>query len=88
MYTRWRYVFSNIYQLGLRIEAHHDFPLEYLWFGKDPMQLPPTVLSQTASQAGYDQSLFVRMQRNAPDVAHLLRYEKKRDLFCKINSNL
>ncbi|OAV97590.1 hypothetical protein PTTG_01906 [Puccinia triticina 1-1 BBBD Race 1] len=38
----------------------------------DPMQLPPTVLSQTASQAGYDQSLFVRMQRNAPDVAHLL----------------
>ncbi|KAA1114829.1 DEAD-box type RNA helicase [Puccinia graminis f. sp. tritici] len=38
----------------------------------DPMQLPPTVLSQTASQAGYDQSLFVRMQRNAPNVAHLL----------------
>lgn len=38
----------------------------------DPMQLPPTVLSQTACRAGYDQSLFVRMQRNAPDVAHLL----------------
>ncbi|PLW47414.1 hypothetical protein PCANC_05849 [Puccinia coronata f. sp. avenae] len=38
----------------------------------DPMQLPPTVLSQTASRAGYDQSLFVRMQTNAPDAAHLL----------------
>ncbi|KAH9466503.1 hypothetical protein Pst134EB_001556 [Puccinia striiformis f. sp. tritici] len=38
----------------------------------DPMQLPPTVLSQTASRSGYDQSLFVRMQRNAPDAAHLL----------------
>jgi len=38
----------------------------------DPMQLPPTVLSQTASRAGYDQSLFVRMQANTPDVAHLL----------------
>ncbi|KAG7117158.1 Helicase SEN1 like protein [Verticillium longisporum] len=33
----------------------------------DPKQLPPTVLSQSAARFGYDQSLFVRMQRNHPD---------------------
>lgn len=38
----------------------------------DPLQLPPTVLSQAASKAGYDQSLFVRMQRFAPTAVHLL----------------
>ncbi|MBW0473616.1 hypothetical protein O181_013331 [Austropuccinia psidii MF-1] len=38
----------------------------------DPLQLPPTVLSQTATRAGYDQSLFVRMQKNNPGVVHLL----------------
>ncbi|KAI1339290.1 SEN1 N terminal-domain-containing protein [Xylariaceae sp. FL0016] len=38
----------------------------------DPKQLPPTVLSKSAAQYGYDQSLFVRMQRNAPDEIHLL----------------
>ncbi|KAK1758566.1 SEN1 N terminal-domain-containing protein [Echria macrotheca] len=38
----------------------------------DPKQLPPTVLSQSAARYGYDQSLFVRMQkRHAKDV-HLL----------------
>ncbi|KAI1181291.1 SEN1 N terminal-domain-containing protein [Nemania sp. FL0916] len=38
----------------------------------DPKQLPPTVLSQSAALFGYDQSLFVRMQRNHPDDVHLL----------------
>ncbi|KAI1379674.1 SEN1 N terminal-domain-containing protein [Hypoxylon crocopeplum] len=38
----------------------------------DPKQLPPTVLSQSAARYGYDQSLFVRMQRNHPDDVHLL----------------
>ncbi|KAK7743638.1 DEAD-box type RNA helicase [Diatrype stigma] len=38
----------------------------------DPKQLPPTVLSQSAARFGYDQSLFVRMQRNQPDDVHLL----------------
>ncbi|CAJ2503805.1 Uu.00g111990.m01.CDS01 [Anthostomella pinea] len=38
----------------------------------DPKQLPPTVLSQSAARFGYDQSLFVRMQRNHPEDVHLL----------------
>lgn len=38
----------------------------------DPKQLPPTVLSQSAARFGYDQSLFVRMQRNHPQNVHLL----------------
>jgi senataxin len=38
----------------------------------DPKQLPPTVLSQSAAQYGYDQSLFVRMQHNHPKDVHLL----------------
>lgn len=38
----------------------------------DPKQLPPTVLSQSAARYGYDQSLFVRMQRNFPGDVHLL----------------
>jgi senataxin len=38
----------------------------------DPKQLPPTVLSQSAARFGYDQSLFVRMQRNHPTDIHLL----------------
>ncbi|KAG7153014.1 Helicase SEN1 like protein [Verticillium longisporum] len=38
----------------------------------DPKQLPPTVLSQSAARFGYDQSLFVRMQRNHPEYIHML----------------
>jgi len=38
----------------------------------DPKQLPPTVLSQSAAKYGYDQSLFVRMQKNHPKDVHLL----------------
>jgi senataxin len=38
----------------------------------DPKQLPPTVLSQSAARYGYDQSLFVRMQRNHAKDVHLL----------------
>lgn len=38
----------------------------------DPNQLPPTVLSQAAASYKYEQSLFVRMQRNNPDSVYLL----------------
>jgi senataxin len=38
----------------------------------DPEQLPPTVLSRAAQSYGYEQSLFVRMQRNHPKDVHLL----------------
>lgn len=38
----------------------------------DPKQLPPTVLSKSAAQFGYAQSLFVRMQQNHPKSVHLL----------------
>lgn len=38
----------------------------------DPKQLPPTVLSQSAAKYGYDQSLFVRMQKNHAKDIHLL----------------
>ncbi|KAK3393054.1 SEN1 N terminal-domain-containing protein [Podospora didyma] len=38
----------------------------------DPKQLPPTVLSQSAARYGYDQSLFVRMQKNHGKDVHLL----------------
>ncbi|KZT73806.1 hypothetical protein DAEQUDRAFT_355275 [Daedalea quercina L-15889] len=38
----------------------------------DPQQLPPTVKSQEACSFGYDQSLFVRLQRQRPDAVHLL----------------
>ncbi|KAF3941675.1 hypothetical protein ABW19_dt0208095 [Dactylella cylindrospora] len=38
----------------------------------DPKQLPPTVLSREASRFAYEQSLFVRMQKNHPESVHLL----------------
>jgi senataxin len=38
----------------------------------DPNQLPPTVLSRAASDAGYNQSLFVRMMRQNRDAVNLL----------------
>ena len=38
----------------------------------DPKQLPPTVLSREAARFQYEQSLFVRMQRNHPRDVHLL----------------
>ncbi|EPX70477.1 helicase sen1 [Schizosaccharomyces octosporus yFS286] len=38
----------------------------------DPNQLPPTVLSKSASKNGYDQSLYVRMFKRNPDSAYLL----------------
>jgi len=38
----------------------------------DPEQLPPTVLSRSAQSFGYEQSLFVRMQKNHPGDIHLL----------------
>ncbi|EPS28401.1 hypothetical protein PDE_03347 [Penicillium oxalicum 114-2] len=38
----------------------------------DPKQLPPTVLSKMASKFQYEQSLFVRMQKNFPKDVHLL----------------
>ncbi|KAK3106772.1 DEAD-box type RNA helicase, partial [Teratosphaeriaceae sp. CCFEE 6253] len=38
----------------------------------DPKQLPPTVFSKEAARFQYEQSLFVRMQNNAPAEVHLL----------------
>jgi senataxin len=38
----------------------------------DPNQLPPTVLSQAAAKFLYEESLFVRMQRNYPRSVYLL----------------
>ncbi|CUA67598.1 Helicase SEN1 [Rhizoctonia solani] len=38
----------------------------------DPQQLPPTVISQLASSLDYNQSLFVRLQKQNPDSVHLL----------------
>lgn len=39
----------------------------------DPNQLPPTVLSLVAAKYSYEQSLFVRLQKNAPKDVYLLR---------------
>ncbi|KAF1949180.1 tRNA-splicing endonuclease-like protein [Byssothecium circinans] len=38
----------------------------------DPKQLPPTVFSKEAAKFQYEQSLFVRMQKNHPQDVHLL----------------
>ncbi|KAH8730645.1 SEN1 N terminal-domain-containing protein [Phaeosphaeriaceae sp. PMI808] len=38
----------------------------------DPKQLPPTVFSKEAARFQYEQSLFVRMQKNHPRDIHLL----------------
>ncbi|KAI7884330.1 hypothetical protein K492DRAFT_143014 [Lichtheimia hyalospora FSU 10163] len=38
----------------------------------DPNQLPPTVISQMANKFRYDQSLFMRLQKSAPDNVYLL----------------
>lgn len=38
----------------------------------DPKQLPPTVFSKEAARFQYEQSLFVRMQKNYPNDVHLL----------------
>src|SRR5579862_4957340 len=38
----------------------------------DPNQLPPTVLSQAAAKFQYEESLFVRMQKNYPKSVYLL----------------
>lgn len=38
----------------------------------DPKQLPPTVFSKEAARFQFEQSLFVRMQKNYPDDVHLL----------------
>jgi senataxin len=38
----------------------------------DPKQLPPTVFSKEAARFQYEQSLFVRMQKNHPKDVHLL----------------
>ncbi|OLL26822.1 putative ATP-dependent helicase [Neolecta irregularis DAH-3] len=46
--------------------------LKYHTEDVDPNQLPPTVLSQAAAGYAYEQSLFVRMQANHPQLVHLL----------------
>jgi senataxin len=39
----------------------------------DPQQLPPTVISNVAAKYLYDQSLFQRLQRCAPESVSMLR---------------
>ena len=58
------------------IEVSALIPLKYgcskcIMVG-DPKQLPPTVLSREAARFQYEQSLFVRMQTNHPEMVHLL----------------
>ncbi|KAI0761963.1 SEN1 N terminal-domain-containing protein [Trametes elegans] len=55
----------------------------------DPQQLPPTVKSQEACKLGYDQSLFVRLQKSQPDAVHLLsiQYRMHPDI-SRLPSNL
>ncbi|VDC00771.1 unnamed protein product [Peniophora sp. CBMAI 1063] len=38
----------------------------------DPQQLPPTVISKEATRYMYNQSLFVRLQKQRPEAVHLL----------------
>ncbi|KZV70184.1 hypothetical protein PENSPDRAFT_607629 [Peniophora sp. CONT] len=38
----------------------------------DPQQLPPTVISKEATRYLYNQSLFVRLQKQRPEAVHLL----------------
>ncbi|KAJ4482134.1 SEN1 N terminal-domain-containing protein [Lentinula aciculospora] len=58
------------------IELSSLIPLKYrcrrcIMVG-DPQQLPPTVISMEASKYQYNQSLFVRLQKQRPDAVHLL----------------
>ena len=58
------------------IEATSLIPLKYgckrcILVG-DPLQLPPTVLSQVAAGYGYSRSIFLRMQENYPERIYLL----------------
>ncbi|KAK2465188.1 hypothetical protein APHAL10511_002542 [Amanita phalloides] len=41
----------------------------------DPQQLPPTVISQEASRYNYNQSLFVRLQKQRPEAMQLLNIQ-------------
>ncbi|GBB94595.1 hypothetical protein RclHR1_02390001 [Rhizophagus clarus] len=58
------------------IELNTLIPLKYdasrIVLVGDPNQLPPTVLSQIATDYSYEQSLFVRFQRCFPGSIHLL----------------
>ncbi|CAG8644296.1 613_t:CDS:2, partial [Funneliformis caledonium] len=58
------------------IELNTLIPLKYnanrIILVGDPNQLPPTVLSQIATNYLYEQSLFVRFQRCFPEAIHLL----------------
>ncbi|KAI0785263.1 SEN1 N terminal-domain-containing protein [Abortiporus biennis] len=55
----------------------------------DPQQLPPTVISLEASKYFYNQSLFVRLQKQRPDAVHLLsiQYRMHPDI-SRLPSNL
>ncbi|OLY81811.1 Helicase sen1 [Smittium mucronatum] len=58
------------------IELSSIIPLKYspkrVILVGDPNQLPPTVLSLDAAKFGYEQSLFVRLQQNCPNIVNLL----------------
>ncbi|KAG5732132.1 hypothetical protein E4T56_gene2153 [Termitomyces sp. T112] len=50
----------------------------------DPQQLPPTVISTEACRFKYNESLFVRLQKQRPDAVHLLsiQYRMHPDISC------
>ncbi|KAG8890650.1 DEAD-box type RNA helicase [Tulasnella sp. 332] len=50
------------------VEISSLIPLKYQY----PQQLAPTVISMKASQRNYQQSLFVRIQKQRPEAVHLL----------------
>ncbi|KAF3902376.1 hypothetical protein ABW20_dc0101005 [Dactylellina cionopaga] len=55
------------------IELSALIPLKFGWItAYHNHSQPPTVLSREASKFAYEQSLFVRMQKNHPEAIHLL----------------
>ncbi|KAG6820177.1 hypothetical protein H0H93_004308 [Arthromyces matolae] len=50
----------------------------------DPQQLPPTVISKEACKFKYNESLFVRLQKQMPDAVHLLsiQYRMHPEISC------
>ncbi|CAG8693589.1 47_t:CDS:2 [Dentiscutata erythropus] len=55
----------------------------------DSNQLPPTVLSRVATDFFYEQSLFSRIQRSAPDSVHMLKIQyRMHPEICRFPSQL
>ncbi|KAJ3847326.1 SEN1 N terminal-domain-containing protein [Lentinula lateritia] len=73
---QYEYEMVIIDEAAQAIELSSLIPLKYkcnrcVMVG-DPQQLPPTVISMQASKYQYNQSLFVRLQKQRPEAVHLL----------------